>query len=979
MTKKYKNDSPIDKHKVFVRNIRENDVNKLTERFEKECKKYFFFKNKTNSTKSAICIFHNEEDATNFITKYNNSKDFSTKIMCEFAIKKKHDEKNLVSVLYNRNKINYPNSIKIYTNCDIGNIIILNYLKSIYLIKKKILLNCENNKSIDNKNQINKNQINKNSNNSNNNNNDDDDDDEEIVIVASSEKDKKFEEIVINIEKQSNINKNNIFKKINNLKFKDNKNDESTSYFEYVVEFANFNLASTFYQFINKNEFQNYLKNNDQNIENENLFFFHELCLLNTEHKMVILKNLNRKCHTENIQKLFKNIEKNIKINIPKKNDKKQGYAFVTFSNYKSVEKALLLTNTILCGNKIIIEKYNKEIKLLNGKSHQDTETKSVEPFSYYNSYNNESQENDEEDSDNKSDETDNNIDNDNSDQNVSLLSKKRKLTEYDENQTGSKITKIGGDKIGGDNKRDYKKDVEEGKTIFITNIPTETTNDEIKEYIEKNISKDYIYIKTCRNDYKKIYVFVKLKKKIDADNFLKKIGEYNSEEDEQMNGNENENENVIDQFYNNANKKKKEKLKQILLNENQNLKHTDILYFKNNYLMIKRAVPNDIIKDKKKSPEKKEKKEKKKKNTISNNIHLINDNDVNNENVPSNILLRNKKLLDKKTELLKNKNFVINPCRLYIRNYPLVVEQNIFRSLITKHFTPIFMKKFKLKKKEAFKKANEVIKKMKLMKDNNSNKEIVQDTKVGPIIHNNDNNNDNTMDKGANKNVICFLDINKHENTKQIISLLQNKNIFDVINEKIYKKKFQTIKKSKNILYVDYCIEDLRMLHIKKIKEEKFLKHLKEKNENNLPTKKKIKKNTNKTKKMSRGKRQREKRRLLKAQNENKNIINIINPMTLDQKDNPIKTEKHKKRVTFLDQTNNEEINTTKPSSLKKKEINNKDKKIKSKKLNAQDSGKTKKKVKTVKSIIKKGTENPNKNIESIQKDVLKFLKNTK
>lgn len=951
MTKKYKNDSPIDKHKVFVRNIRENDVNELTERFEKECKKHFFFKNKTNSTKSAICIFHNEKDATNFITKYNNSKEFSTNIMCEFAIKKRHDEKILASILYNRNKIKYPNSIKIYTNCDIGNIIILNYLKNIYLIKKKLLLNCENNKS---KSIYDKNQINKNSNNSN---------DEEIEIVASSENDKKFEEIVINIEKQSNINKNSILKKINNINFKDNKNDDSKNYFEYVVEFANFNLASTFYQFINKNEFQNYLKNNDENIDYENVFFFHELCLLNTEHKMVVLKNLNRKCHTENIQKLFKNIEKNLKINIPKKNDKKQGYAFVTFSNHKNVEKALLLTNTILCGNKIIIEKYNKEMKLFNGKFFQDNGITSTEPFSYYNSYNNENQETDKEDVDNKSGETDNSADNNNSDKYTSSLSKKRKLNEIDEKENqdnNKKKTKMKDEK-----KRDYKKDVEEGKTIFITNIPTEATNEEIKEYIEKNISKDYIYIKTCRNDYKKIYVFVKLKKKIDADNFLKKIGEYNNEEDEQIN----ESENVIDQFYNNANKKKKEKLKKILLNEDQNLKHTDILSFKNSYLMIKRAVPNDIIKDKKKTPVEKKEKKKNNNNTISNNIHLINDNDVNNENVPSNILLRNKKLLDKKTELLKNKNFVINPCRLYIRNYPLVVEQNTFRRLIAKHFTLIFMNKFKLKKKEAFKKANEIIQKMKLMKDNNSNKEIVQNSKVGPIIHNNVSNNVNTMDKGVNKNAICFLDINKHEYTKQIISLLQNKNIFDVINEKIYKKKFQTIKKSKNILYVDYCIEDLRMLHIKKIKEEKFLKHLKEKNENNLPTKKKIKKNTKKTKKMSRGKRQREKRRLLKAQNENKNIINIINPVTIDQKDNSLKKEKHKKRVTFIDHTNNEEINTTRPSSLKKKEINNKDKKIKSKKLNTQDSGKTKKKVKTVKSIIKNGTEKANKNIVSEKK----------
>ncbi|CAD2107505.1 hypothetical protein YYG_00745 [Plasmodium vinckei petteri] len=952
MTKKYKNDSPIDKHKVFVRNIRENDVNELTERFEKECKKHFFFKNKNNSTKSAICIFHNEDDATNFITKYNNSNDFSTKIMCEFAIKKKHDEKVLTSILYNRNKIKYSNSIKIYTDCDIDNIIILNYLKSIYLLKKKLLLDCENNqsKSLDDKNKINKN----NDNNS----------DEEIEIVASSEKDKKFEEIVINIEKKSNINKNNIFKKINNANFKDKKKDDSKSYFEYVVEFASYKLASTFYQLINKNEFQNYLKNHNKNVGYENVFFLHELCLLNTGHKMIIIKNLNVKCHTENIQKLFKDIEKNLKINIPKKNDKKQRYAFVTFSNHKNAKKALLLTNTILCGNKIIIEKYNKEIKPLNDKTSKDTEALSNGPFDNYNNYHNESQESDEEDFDTNSDETSSSIDDNNNDEHVSSLSKKRKLN--DSNQKDDKDNNKKKQKMKGDEKRDYKKDVEEGKTIFITNIPTETTNEEIKEYIEKNISKDYIYIKTCRNDYKKISVFVKLKRKIDADNFLKKIGEYN-EEDEQIS----ESENVIDQFYNNANKKKKEKLKKILLNEDSNLKHTDILSFKNNYLMIKRALPNDIIKDKKNLPT--EKKEKKKKKKISNNIHLINGNCVNNENIPSNILLRNKKLLDKKTKLLKNKNFVINPCRLYIRNYPLAVEHNTFRRLIAKHFTPIFMKKFDLKKKEAFKKANEVITKMKLMKDNTSNKEIVQDGKVGPTIHNNTSNNVNTMDGGAKKNVICFLDINKHEYTKQIISLLQNKNMFDLINEKIYKKNIQTIKKnkkSKNILYVDYCIEDLRMLHIKKMKEEKFLNHLKEKNKNDLSTKKKIKKKIEKKpKKMGRGQRQRAKRRLLKALNENNNITNPINPTTDDQKDNPSKKENPKKRVTFLDHPNDEEINNSDKQ---------KNKKNKNKKLNVQNSGETKKKVKTVKSIMKKDTEKSNKNIESIQKDVLNFLKNT-
>ncbi|KEG03266.1 hypothetical protein YYE_02200 [Plasmodium vinckei vinckei] len=586
MTKKYKNDSPIDKHKVFVRNIRENDVNKLTERFEKECKKHFFFKNKNNSTKSAICIFHNEQDATNFITKYNNSNDFSTKIMCEFALKKKHDEKVLTSIIYNRNKIKYSNSIKIYTNCDIDNITILNYLKNIYLLKKKVLLDCENNqsKSLDDKN---------NDNNS----------DEEIEIVASSEKDKKFEEIVINIEKKNNINKNIIFKKINNTNFKHKKKDDSKNYFEHVVEFANYKLASTFYQLINKNEFQNYLKN--KNVDCENLFFLHELCLLNTGHKMIIIKNLNIKCHTENIQKLFKDIEQDLKINIPKKNDKKQRFAFVTFSNRKNAKKALLLTNTILCGKKIIIEKYNKEINPFNDKTSKDNEALSNDSFDNYNNYHDGSQESDEEDVDTNSDETSSSIDDNNSDEHVSSLSKKRKLNDSD--QKDDKDNNKKKQKMKDNEKRDYKKDVEEGKTIFITNIPIETTNEEVKEYIEKNISKDYIYIKTCRNDYKKISVFVKLKRKIDADNFLKKIGEYN-EEDEQMS----ENENVIDKFYNNANKKKKEKFKKFLINEDSNLKHTDILSFKNNYLMIKRAVPNDIIKDKKNLPTEKKKKKKK-------------------------------------------------------------------------------------------------------------------------------------------------------------------------------------------------------------------------------------------------------------------------------------------------------------------------------------------------------------------------------
>ncbi|SCM05803.1 RNA-binding protein, putative [Plasmodium chabaudi chabaudi] len=952
MTKKYKNDSPIDKHKVFVRNIRENDVKELTERFEKECKKHFFFKSKSSSTKSAICIFHNEEDATNFITKYNNSNDFSTKIMCEFAIKKRHNEKVLTSILYNRKKIKYSNSIKIYTNCDIDNITILNYLKNIYFMKKDVLLKCENDqsKSLEYKNKINT--------------NNDNHSDEEIEIVASSEKDKKFEDMVINIEKTSNINKSIILKKINNANFKGNKKDESKNYFGYVAEFANYKLASTFYQLINKNEFQNYLKNNNKNGDYEHVFFLHELCLLNTGHKMIIIKNLNAKCHTENIQKLFKNIETNPKIHIPKKNDKKQGYAFVTFSNHKNAKKALLLTGTILCGNKINIEKYNKEIKPFNDKTSKDTEDLSNDSVDDYNNYPNEDQESDDEDVDTKSDESSSSIDDNNSDEEVASLSKKRKLN--DSNQKDDKDNNKKKRKMKNNEKRDYKKDAEEGKTIFITNIPTETTNEEIKEYIEKNISKDYTYIKTCRNDYKKISVFVKLTRKIDADNFLKKIGEYN-EEDEQIS----ESENVIDQFYNNANKKKKEKLKKILLNEDSNLKHTDILFFKNNYLMIKRAVPNDIIKDKKKLPT--DKKEKKKKNKLRNNIHLINDNYVNNENIPSNVLLRNKKLLDKKTKLLKDSNFVINPCRLYVRNYPLAVEQNTFRRLIAKHFTPIFIKKFSLKRKAAFKKANEVITKMKLMKDNTSNKDLVQDGKVGPTIRNKDSNNANTMDDGAKKNVICFLDINKHEYAKQIISLLQNKNMYDLINQIFSKKDIPTIKtnkKPKNILYVDYCIENLRMLHIKKMKEEKFKNRLKQTNQNNLSTKKVI---TKKPKKMSRGLRQREKRRLLKAQNENKNITNTINPTTADQKDNSLKKEKHKKRVTFLDHPNDEEINNTDKKKNKKNKNKNKNKKS-----NVQDSGETKKKVKAVKSIMKKDTSKADNNIESIQKDVLNFLKTT-
>ncbi|ETW46914.1 hypothetical protein PFMALIP_04904 [Plasmodium falciparum MaliPS096_E11] len=532
--------------------------------------------------------------------------------------------------------------------------------------------------------------------------------------------------------------------------------------------------------------------------------------------------------------------------------------------------------------------------------------------------------------------------------------------------------------------------DVEEGKTLFITNIPPETTDDEIRNYIINNINKDYIYIKTCQSNNKNLSVFVKLKYKQDADTFLKKIGEYeydeNNDENDNTNNDENNNdnsisddeENIIDKFYKNK-KNKKEKMKKILLKENKN-KHninSEILFFKNTYLMIKRAVNRDLIKEKRKNYIKSTDQENEnnlKKKTKQNNIHLINDNNVNNENLSENIIKRNNNLMEKKKELLKNKNFFINPCRIYIRNYPAVLEQNTFRQLITKYFTPIIMKKYNMKKKEAFKKASQIIKKIKIIKDTdttnskdlNLSKEKSSKLKNKNIILNTNSNNNNVASKNV-KNYICFVDINKHENAKKMIQLLQNKNIYELINEIIYKKKFQTIKKNKNIIYVDYCIEDIRMIHIKKIKEEKFLNHVKQQNlDKNINNKIIDKKKKNKKKnKVSRGKRQREKKRLLKMKNECTNILNVINNATLTKQiinqenntKNEITDKKDKDKHTKL-----KKLNKTNKSIDEKKENKTKKNVINKKKLDKQKEAKAKKKTKK-------------DDVKLIRKDVLNFL----
>ncbi|SCP02877.1 RNA-binding protein, putative [Plasmodium malariae] len=982
------NNDAIDKHKVFVRNINENDVEKLSKEFEKVCSKLFFFRNRTNSKKSAICYFKSEKEAKNFITKYNDvNTNGNTSIKCEYAFKKKYEQKKLISITYKRQKINYTNAIKIYTDYDIDSVLLLSYLKNIFLLNRNLILRCldeissrqgGSNKIGDEKGGIKNDEKSdaslRKSCNVNSKDEEAPDDDIEIVV---EKKDKKFEEIVLNIDRKSKIDNktrrmlneklvyskkredyntggsdnsnaggsdnNNASSSGNNNNCNNSSNSSSSvngrsNLFVYAVEFLNINVATQFFRCIDKASFLKFVKENDPNVRDV-IVFFHELCYLNKNNRKVILKNLSRTCHIENIKKLFRNIEEDAQIVLPKKKNKKQGYAYVTFSCYKNVQKALLLNKSKLCGNVISIER----IRNLENPSDAvlDVARGGVDEK--------EGDEINEEDGDEINEEDGDKVDEEDDD----------KVDEEDDDKV---------DEIRSINRRTNANDVEEGKTLFITNVPLESTEEEIRNYVVKNINKNYVYIKTCRNNSKRISVFVKLKRKEDAENFLKKIGELNEEETAESHWNDEEN--VIHKFYS-MKKKKKEKMKQLLLKDNGNNKNSEILFFKNNYLMIKRAVRKDLIEDKKKFHTEEKNKKKKK---MSNNIHLLYDNNVNNDYISESLIKRNKKLMEKKEKVLKNKNFFINPCRIYIRNYPSTLEQNLFRQLITRYFTPIFMKKYNIKKKDAFKKSNEVIKKMKVIKEP-KHSEQTDDGEGGGKIK----NIPKKISSNSSKNNICFIDINKHEYAKELIHLLQNKNIYELINEIIYKKKYQTIRRNKNIMYVDYCIEDIRMLHIKKLKTEKFLKHIKEKNGTTIRTKKIIKKKKNK---ISRGKRQREKRRLLKMQTENTNIVNVINSASLNQttqlnfatgtnsinkySSNKMQTkEKINSKQKYNNQ--NEHANTKLASKKKKTEI--KEKKIGIKKTN----------IKTTKDITKKsGTKNGNK-LELIQKDVLNFLRRNK
>ncbi|KMZ97271.1 hypothetical protein PVNG_05067, partial [Plasmodium vivax North Korean] len=900
-----KKNTPVDRHKVFVRNIRENDVAPLEEEFKKICTKYFFFKNKNNSTKSAICSFKSDREAENFIQKYHNKKIQTSSIKCEFSFRKKYDDKKLISITYRRQKINHLNSIQLYTNCDVDSIVVLSYLKNLFLLNRRLLVNC-----LDEHDQAERKasprergsqggdgkvpprgntQIDKGEGHSEQSTQKSDGDKSDVpsdgddVQVVAEKKLKEFEEIVLNIEKANrnldNRTRQKLIEKTSSKNKAVRKNKAISknkalgkNCFIYTVEFLNLKLAALFYTYINKNNFVNYMEDNVKNWEKKNIFFFHELCYFHKNNRRVIVKNIKRTCHVENLQKLFRHIEKDPSIYIPKKNNKKQGYALVTFSSYQNLKKALLLNKSKVCGSIITVEEDRNPrlLKLLGvqasaagerskdgtddgGRSGDETDREEINEGDTDDEETNEGDTDDEETHEGDTNDEETNDE------------------ETNEGDTDDEEADDAEQRDHGKRTRDRTNDVEEGKTLFITNIPMGTTDEEVQSYIAKNISKNYIYIRTCRNNGKKISAFVKLKHKEDADTFLKKIGEYHEEEEDEEEDEENQNdaknENVIDKFYNM--KKKKERMKQILLKDHNSGKNAEILFFKNNYLMIKRAVSKDSLKDKKKFPMEEEKK-KKQKNRLQNNIHLVEDNDINNDHLGENIIKRNNNLMEKKKQLLKNKNFLINPCRIYVRNYPASLEQNLFRQLITKYFTPLFMEKHNLKKKEAFKRANEIVKKMKIMKDHTEQKEPTQNEQKNKKLKDKKNSNKNAQ------NLICFIDINKHEHAKQIIHLLQNRNIYELINEIIYKKKFQTIRKNKNIMYVDYCIEDIRMVHIKKLKEEKFLNHIREKNgaATNSLTKKTIKK---KKKKQSRGKRQREKRRLLRMQNENTNVAHVI------------------------------------------------------------------------------------------------------
>ncbi|EUD65827.1 hypothetical protein C922_03810 [Plasmodium inui San Antonio 1] len=885
-----KKNTPIDRHKVFVRNIRENDVAPLEEKFKKICTKYFFFKNKNNTTKSAICSFKTDQEAADFIQKYHDKKIQTSNIKCEFAFRKKYNDKKLISITYRRHKINHFNSIQLYTNCDVDTIVVLSYLKNLFLLNRRLLVKSldENDQRID-RDEDHSEEATQDSDGNGDGDGDGDGDKSnqpnhrDDVQVVVEKKLKEFEEIVLNIEKTNRNLDNRTRQKL--IAKMSNKNKAlSKNCFVYTVEFVNLKLAAQFYTYINRNNFLNYLEDNGKNGGKKDVLFFHELCYFSKNNRRVIVKNIKRTCHVENLQKLFRHIEKDPSIYIPKKNNKKQGYALVTFSSYQKVKKALLLNKSRMCGSTITVEEDRNPqlLKLLGVQetnaregSHQGGDNRGKDKGA--------DKQVDEDRSDGGTDDGEGSYDgtDDGEGSNDGTDDGEGSNDGTDDGEGSNDGTDDGEGSNDGtdDGERNGKpthhftSDVEEGKTLFITNIPMGTNDEEVQNYVAKNISKNYIYIRTCRNSGKKIFAFVKLMHKEDADTFLKKIGEYDEEKEDDEEEDEiqieEKNENVIDKFYK-MKKKKKERMKQILLKDHNSGKNAEILFFKNNYLMIKRAVSKDFIKDKKKIPMQEEK-TKKQKNRLHNNIHLVEDNNINNDHLGENIIKRNNDLMGKKKELLKNKNFLINPCRIYVRNYPASLEQNLFRQLITKYFTPLFMEKHNLKKKEAFQRANEIIKKMKIMKDHTEKKEPMQ----------NEEKNKKLKDKkkSSNKNgqnLICFIDINKHEHAKQIIHLLQNRNIYQLLNEIIYKKKFHIIRKNKNIMYVDYCIEDIRMVHIKKLKEEKFLSHIRQKNgaATDSLTKKTIKK---KKKKESRGKRQREKRRLLKMQNENTNIAHVI------------------------------------------------------------------------------------------------------
>ncbi|GAB68632.1 hypothetical protein PCYB_135060 [Plasmodium cynomolgi strain B] len=709
-----KKNTPLDRHKVFVRNIRENDVATLDEEFKKICNKYFFFKNKNNSTKSAICSFKTDKEAENFIQKYHDKKIKSSNIKCEFAFRKKYSDKKLISITYKRNKINHSNSIQLYTNCDVDTLVILSYLKNLFLLNKHLLVNIldesnqqerktwprelgsrggdgksrpTDNQRIDMNDDLSE-EVTQNRDGDGDKPDADQPSNGEDVQVVVEKKLKEFEEIVVNIEKTNKILDNRTKQKLIEKMSNKNKSLSNKNCFVYTVEFLNLKLAAHFYTYINKKNFLNYLEDNVKNGGEKNVFFFHELCYISNNNRRVIVKNIKRTCHVENLQKLFKHIEKDPSIYIPKKNNKKQGYALVTFSSYQNLKKALLLNKSRLCGSTITVEEdRNPRLFKLLGvqvdgtgeRSHQGGGNGGADKEADGEGSNDETddgegsnEETDDggrskdgtdygerssdgtDDGERSNEETDDggrsSDGTDDAERSDDETDNAERSDDETDNAKSSDDGTDDGERRGerhGERTRDRASDVEEGKTLFITNIPMGSTDEEVQSYITKNISKNYIYIQMCRNNGNKISAFVKLKHKEDADTFLKKIGEYQEEEEEE----EEENQNVIDKFYN-MQKKKKERMKQILLKDHNSGKNAEILFFKNNYLMIKRAVSKDSIKNKKKIPMEEEKK--KKKNRLYNNIHLVQDNDINNDHLGENIIKRNNDLMEKKKTLKK-------------------------------------------------------------------------------------------------------------------------------------------------------------------------------------------------------------------------------------------------------------------------------------------------------------------------------------